>query len=234
MFKALLFDLDGTLLPNDFNLFIRQYFQLLAEKTSHLVEPKKLISQMLLALKAMEENQDAGKTGQEVFSKNFFPHLEVEEEKLFNAFMHFYEDDFPQLKAYTKNNERVFSLMEKAFAKGLDIIIATKPVFPFIAVKERLFWAGVDKFPYKLITSYENMHFCKPNPRYYQEILELINHQAEDCLMIGNDVQEDLTAQKIGIKTFLVEDCLINRNEEKFVTDYQGTIRDLERFIENI
>jgi len=47
--------------------------------------------------------------------------------------------------------------------------------------------------------------------------------------MVGNDVQEDLPAQQLGIKTYLIEDCLIHRGGD-FATDYRGTYADFYMF----
>lgn len=234
MYKVLLFDLDGTLLPNDFDTFIREYFKLLSGKTLSLVEPKKLVTQLLIALKAMEENQDSSKTNQQVFNENFFPYLAVQEKELTILFEEFYANDFAKLRAFTQSEDRIARMLDKIFKKGLEVVIATKPVFPITAIEQRLEWAKVNQFPYKLITCYEKMHFCKPNPKYYLEILELIGCSSEECLMIGNDVQEDLTAQQAGIKTFLLEDYLIHRTGEDFYTDYRGNLDELERFLENL
>ena len=67
----------------------------------------------------------------------------------------------------------------------------------------------------------ERMHFCKPNPAYYQEILELLGAKAEECLMIGNDVEEDMVAATLGIKTRLVTDLLISRDQLQIEPNYR-------------
>ena len=33
-------------------------------------------------------------------------------------------------------------------------------------------------------------------------------------MMVGNDVDEDMVAEKLGMKVFLLTDCLINKHEE--------------------
>jgi len=234
MFKALLFDLDGTLLPNDVDIFISQYTKLLSRKVSHLVEPNKFIHQLLSSTGVMVRDKDKNKTNQEVFLEDFFQGIGLPKEILMPIFDEFYANDFLELKQYMQPNPCVERIMQKAFAKGFIVVVATNPVFPLTAIKQRLAWAGVDGFTYKLVTSYENMHFCKPNQEYYAEILELIGCAPEECLMIGNDVEEDLVAQKVGLKTFLVEDCLICRTDKEFHTDYRGKLTDLENFINKL
>lgn len=234
MIKTLLFDLDGTLLPNDIDIFIREYMKLLSRKIAHLIPPDKFVPRLLASTKAMVENIDKNTTNQEIFLNHFFKGIEMKEEELMPIFDEFYSQNFSNLKEYTQPDPCVLRMINKAFEKGFEVVVATNPVFPLTAIQQRLAWAGVDQFPYKLITSYEIMHFCKPNPQYYEEILEIIQRKPEACLMIGNDVEEDLVAQKVGLKTYLVEDCLIHRNGNELHTDYRGNLMDLENFLNNL
>ncbi len=89
--------------------------------------------------------------------------------------------------------------------------VATNPIFPEIALKKRILWAGLDPGDFALVTTYENSHFCKPNPDYYREILEKLDADPAETVMIGNDTAEDLAAQKAGIRTFIITDCLIDK-----------------------
>ena len=60
------------------------------------------------------------------------------------------------------------------------------------------------------ITSYENSSFCKPNLEYYEEILEVIGKRPEQCIMIGNDVSDDMVSSKLGMETFLITNHIVN------------------------
>ena len=78
-----------------------------------------------------------------------------------------------------------------------------------------------------LYTTYENAHFCKPNLRYYQEILEKIGRRPEECLMVGNDVGEDMVARQLGMEVFLLTDCLINQRSEDLSQYRRGGFPEL-------
>ena len=121
--------------------------------------------------------------------------------------------------------------MEKLLARNTRIVIATNAVFPLTALEQRLAWAGLRDFDFELITSYEVMHFCKPHPEYYKEILSLIGLPPEECLMVGNDIGEDLPAGTIGIKTFLVENLLIDKGAN-FKPDWRGDLNEFFRFVD--
>lgn len=55
--------------------------------------------------------------------------------------------------------------------------------------------------------SYENSHFCKPNPRYYQEILDRLDCRPDEAIMIGDDWENDIEpAARAGLRTYWIED----------------------------
>jgi len=72
------------------------------------------------------------------------------------------------------------------------------------------------------------MHACKPQPEYYQEILDLLRVDAAECMMVGNDAQEDMAASVAGLRTYLVEGpYLIDRGNPRYEPDYRGTLLEL-------
>ena len=85
-----------------------------------------------------------------------------------------------------------------------------------------------------LYTTYENSNYCKPNPMYYKEILDKIGCKAEQCLMVGNDVDEDMVAQSIGMKVFLLTDTLINKQNKDISVYKNGSFDELKEYIETL
>jgi HAD superfamily hydrolase (TIGR01509 family) len=124
-------------------------------------------------------------------------------------------------------------LMQRCHEKKLQVIIATNPVFPRAVTYARLKWGGIDTFDYLHVTSYETSRHCKPNPEYFQEVLERFELEPDQCLMVGNDTEHDLSASRIGIKTFLVDTWLIDRGSD-IVPDFRGNHLDLYRFLGHI
>jgi FMN phosphatase YigB (HAD superfamily) len=117
---------------------------------------------------------------------------------------------------------------------GYEVALATNPIFPSIATRKRISWTGLDYNDFKLVTTYENSSFCKPNLKYYEEILSKLGYQANECLMVGNDVAEDMIASKLGMKVFLLPKCLINKNNEDINKYPHGDFNDLIRFIKSL
>jgi FMN phosphatase YigB (HAD superfamily) len=229
--KAILFDLDGTLLDVDLDKFISQYLNLLAQSVAHIIPPKKFISKILTASKAIEENKSK-KANEEVYVENFFPLEGYTREEIIPFFDKFYEQDFSKLRQYTRKKPEARLVVQKAFDKGYDVIIATTPLLPATAIEQRLEWAGVADFPYRLITTIENSHATKSlnHLLYYDQILDKVGYPAEACLMVG-DEDKDIIAGRLGMKTFLV----IGRNKEfsPNIPDptYKGPLSDLKSLL---
>ncbi|MEN6391961.1 MAG: HAD family hydrolase [Syntrophomonas sp.] len=235
MFKAILFDLDGTLLNIDMDVFLQHYFKRMAQLAPDygLKDSQRLIAQVWKSTDVMIANRDPAVSNEDAFMKDFFEAGDFPEKGTREFFDDYYDRAFPLLHNLCQGHELVPGMIESLLAGSRKVVIATNPVFPIKAIQHRLDWAGIGHFPYDLITSYEVMHFCKPHPEYYREISDMIGVPPEYCLMVGNDREEDLTAASIGMKTYLVEDGLIDRGSN-LRPDWQGTLSQLAVFLDNL
>ncbi|TFG15104.1 MAG: HAD family hydrolase [Promethearchaeota archaeon] len=229
--KAILFDLDGTLIDVDLKKFIPEYLSLLASNVSHLVRSSKVISKLMIASQLIDKN-DGSKTNEQVFNETFFSSIGYTREEMNPYIDKFYEKDFPKLRQYTRQKPAARKVIETAFEKGYDVVIATTPLLPETAIRQRLDWAGVspEEFPYKLITSIENTSANKPNLLYYKSIAQTIGRSTQECLMVG-DEDKDMVAAKLGMKTFLVQSVNTQLELDTPKPDYQGTLIDLEKML---
>lgn len=214
MIKTVFFDLDGTLLPMDQDAFVKDYFGRLVKKLApHGYEPENTVKAVWAGTKAMIKN-DGSVFNERRFWETFPVCTGKDALADLSLFDEFYEKDFPLVSAscgYTEKAAQAIAILKE---KGINIVLATNPIFPAVATKHRMRWAGVSAEDFLYFTTYENSRYCKPNPAYYQEILQNTGLKAEECLMVGNDVSEDMVAQKIGMQVFLLTDCLINRTNE--------------------
>lgn len=231
--KSLLFDLDGTLIELDMSVFLPRYFKALGEHLADLMKPEALITAILNSTEAMINNLDPKMSNKDVFEQDFFKRTGLSPQIAFPLFDSFYEQVFPQLAGTEVRNLAAQRAIELALARGFEVVIATNPVFPQKAIFERLRWGGFANKKFNLITSYENMHFCKPKPQYYAEILSKLGRTPAECWMIGNDVEEDLVAAQLGIKTFLVQDYLIP-GSKKITPTKKGYMADLPDFVNSL
>lgn len=232
--KTILFDLDGTLLPINTDQFIGGYMKAVARYVAHLIPPEQLSTHLWEATNQVIRSTDLSKTNAQVFGEHFYPAVGRGETELEPVFAKFYAEEFPKLKEDLPGLPGLGRQVVQAVAdQGYEIVVATNPLFPMAAIVERLRWIGLDQFPWRLITAYEEMHAAKPNPSYFAEILERIGRRPEECLMVGNDVDEDGAAEKVGIKTFFVTDCLINRREKPLPEGRHGTMAEFLALVES-
>lgn len=234
-YKAVLFDLDGTLLNIDMDYFLKQYFgrMVLMAREQGYQNAEKLVEQVYRSTEQMILNKDPDRTNQEVFEEDFYRSWPYSPNEFNPFFDYFYEQGFPQLRCYCSPFPGVSQMVQGLRKKGCKIVISTNPVFPLRAIEHRLDWAELGHFDFDLVTSFENMHFCKPQIEYYQEIADILGVDAGECLMVGNDVGEDMVAGMIGMKTFLVENMLIDRGE-RLHADWRGKLDALYSFFREI
>lgn len=231
---TVLFDLDGTLLPMDQEQFVKAYFGLLAKKLAgHGYVPEELVKAIWDGTAAMVKNT-GGKTNEEAFWENFAGRYGEEVKKDIPLFDEFYHNEFNGAQTACGFDPDAAKAIAEIRKMGLRVALATNPIFPAIATQNRIRWAGLTPDDFELYTTYENSRYCKPNPDYYREILDKLNVMPEECLMVGNDVTEDMVAQTLGMKVFLMPKCIINK-ENKNINDYpHGDFTQLLEYIRGL
>jgi len=229
--RAVLFDLDGTLLENNVSVFFDTYFRRLAEWVGHLIPPDEFLTHLHAATGAMLKN-DGARTNETVFAETFYPLIGHPRAEMEPLFMDFYTRAFPGLREYTVRRPEASRVVGRAIELGLDVVVATNPLFPDTAIRQRLEWSGAADFPYRLITTYENSRTCKPNLTYFRQIAEYLGYAPEECLMVG-DEEWDMAAGNLGCLTYLVPGV----NTRKRLPDapepaYRGTLGEVIEVIE--
>lgn len=227
MAKAILFDLDGTLLPMDTDKFVKDYIKVLAPIVAKYIDAETFVKALWKGTHAMMADMNPKKTNEEVFEEAFLSVSKVNKEVVWPLFNNFYEHIFPTLSHLSQPTPLAKKVVEEAVDKGYRVAIATNPVFPRSAIEHRIKWAGIEHIPFEVVTIYEECSFTKPHTQYYASICERLELQPEECIMVGNDAQEDMSASQIGLKTFLVEGNIIDRGEPNYPVDDQGTLEEL-------
>ena len=234
MTKAILFDLDGTLLPMDQEVFVRDYLgRMAAFLAPHGYDPQSLIKAVWAGTGAMVKN-DGKALNEDVFWYVFNSILGRDAKQDLALFEEFYRTEFQKAKDSCGFNPAAVEAIRQIKDMGYRLILATNPLFPAIATHSRIRWAGLNPEDFELITTYENSRFCKPNPDYYREILGKIALDGSQCLMVGNDVGEDMIAGTLGMKTFLLTDCLINKTAEDITQYPNGSFPELLHYIRSL
>ena len=233
MLEYVLFDLDGTLHNLDPHAFVKAYLGAIGgyfAKFGH--DPKKLGETILLGTNAMIQG-DGTRTNAEVFWDYYATVYSDKADADKAQFDYFYDNLFDSLRTTSAQIIGAAEAVRKINDMGLKTVLATNPVFPMTAQLKRLGWIGLSKDDFCLITAFEDFHYCKPNPLYYTEIANRLGVKNENCLMVGNDYREDIvTAQKAGMDTFLLPECILNPDKADISSAKQGTFSDLILYIE--
>lgn len=240
--NTVLFDLDGTMLPMDIKEFTDTYILLLSNRLiSAGYDAKEIVAGIWAGQKAMVAN-DGMITNEECFWKTFETFLTKGEDKLDRKYKRklekeitkFYKEDFGVARYVTRPNDVVAECIEILKNKGYQLVVATNPIFPEVATLERLQWAGVNPEDFSMITTYENSCYSKPNLNYYKFLLKILDKDPEDCLMVGNDVHEDMCAKQLGLDVFLIDDCIINEYNEDTFDLKKGNWNVFKEYISNL
>lgn len=223
---TVLFDLDGTLLPMDMENFTNTYFGLLAKKAAPFgFQPEALVAAVWKGTKAMVKN-DGKMANDRRFWDVFCQATGCDEKVLRPVFDGFYEDEFHGARAACGENPLAKRAVQGLKAQGYDVILATNPIFPLAGVRTRLSWVGLSPEDFSYVTTYENCSACKPNPAYFEEILARRGKRPQECLMVGNDGEEDTPALETGMGLYLVTDCLLNPKGRDLGAIPQGSFQD--------
>jgi FMN phosphatase YigB (HAD superfamily) len=188
--------------------FLPAYLHALSVHLAPYTEPKTMVKTLLGATRRMVENRRPDCTLREIFNEAFYPLLGLREEDLRDAIEGFYTDVFPTLKSLTRPDPEAVRAVELAFERGCRILVATNPLFPGSAILHRLEWAGlpVEKYPFELITSYDRMHFSKPNPAFLAECLGILGWPEGPVVMVGDDPVNDIRpARELGLPAYWIK-----------------------------
>ncbi len=232
--KWVLFDLDGTLLPMDQDEFVKSYFGTIAAKMAPFgYNPDELIKGIWKGTGVMIKN-DGSKSNEQAFWDCFSAMFGCDTESEIPRFESYYQTEFDKVKDVCGFNEKARETVDAIAKMGYKLALATNPIFPSIATEKRIKWAGLEKTQFEHFTTYENSSFCKPSLEYYLEIMEKLGCEPKECLMVGNDVTEDMIADKLGMKVFLLTDCLINKNNADISAYPNGSFDDLLKYIKKL
>ena len=233
-YQAILFDLDGTLLPMELEAFTKVYFVALARELAPFgLTPETLLQPFWAATKAMMGNT-TGKTNADVFWETFSAMTGVERARVEPICDAFYATGFQAARAATKENPLAKEAVRIAREKADKVVLATNPLFPMQGQATRLSWLGLAPEDFDLVTCYTSDRHCKPNPAYFHDICARLDLDPARCLMIGNDDREDMhCAVAAGMSAYLVTDCRLPDREHPW-TGEMGTFAEMVEMLQKL
>ena len=230
--KAVLFDLDGTLLPMNLTEFMGEYFKILYNSLEDEKYSKdELYKGVHDSIIKMITSNDGKRTNAEQFLENLNLFFDGAGERIVKRINRIYSNEYIGLRRLCGLDEAAAVAVRALSDAGYKLVLATNPVFPMEAQLTRLSWTGVDASLFDYVTSYENSRSAKPHKEYYEYLLDDLGISASEAIMVGNDTLDDMVAEEAGLDTFLLTACLINRDGRDISKYKNGDFSDLLNYL---
>lgn len=222
MIKAVLLDLDNTLLINPDRAFAVAYLRIIDEFFEQRLNLLHISTYLRETMQSLTGQRKLTQTNLELLLETVAAGSSITTENINATFKAFYDETYPFLRNCVQPVDIAYQLFDYLKAEQFAVVIATNPIYHKDAILQRLAWAGLPSSAeaYALVTHNENMHFAKPDPAYYAEILARIGIEPDEAIMVGDSIKNDITpADSVGLYTYQV----IENNQ---ATAFSGTLQN--------
>lgn len=209
MIKAVLLDLDDTLLLNADRTFVPSYLRLLDQFIRQRWGYPQFSDVLRRFISAAATLRDVRLTNMALAEAIIADATGRDQADMQATFAEFYHDWYPKLRDCVEPVKVAPTLFDNLRSQGYAVVIATNPLYPADAIRQRIEWAGLpgDFSQYALVTHSENMHFVKPDPAYYAEIVARVGVEPDESLMVGDSLTNDMQpAARLGLNTYCITD----------------------------
>lgn len=231
MIKAILLDLDNTLLANPDKPFAQAFLAGVTDHFQRLHGYEDAAKALRESLKALAIEHNGTQSNAERMAVYFQRVSSLSQEETRKAWNSFYSDIYPALMEPCVQPVRgAFELIQALREAGFALVIATNPIYPESAILARMAQVGLptETGTYALVTGAELMHYPKTNPAYYAEILGRIGVEPDEALMVGDSETNDIQpAHAVGLHTFHIT----QEYAEPIQGGFNGTLEDFSALI---
>lgn len=235
--KAVLLDLDNTMILFDETAFYLRYMERIVPFFADLVPEDQFRDRLLRGIRGLLKN-DGDVSNRQFFLDLFCDGDAASRQAIWERFMHFYENEYEKVPVEATTPQGLRRVLDQLDAWGIELVVATNPLFPQIAQEKRLDWVGLDQRRFRLITHLDNMTYVKPRVAYYHQISAMIGWPPQACIMVGNDAVNDMVAGTAGMTTYLTTEADVVdysavtkgrkvRPGQTYGADFTGPLADL-------
>lgn len=210
MIKNILFDLDGTLIKIDQDKFNVEYLSCIGDYFQKYGYDKKLSVKYLFEAIYGVMNNDGRVSNDELFYQYIKNKINISRDLIEKIFNDMIANEYDSLKCCVEKIDLAAKVIKNLKEKNYNLILATNAFFPYDAIKKRMAWGNIDINDFSYVTSIEKCNYFKPNINFYKQIIENNNLKIEECMMVGNDLIEDLVIEELGIPCYIITDNVLN------------------------
>ena len=213
MIRAVLFDLDETLLDLNLEAYVWAFSSHRVRLVSRIatLPPPKVAVPYWRALTGMLARRDDDLTNSDYLDRRFEEEsgVPLADPAIAECISYYDAEVFnPAARASRSIGGRphrgAHACLDMCQRLGLTCALATNPTFPGSLTYERMAWAGLDGFPFAHVSTSENSTRAKPWGRYYREVCDAVGVAPEECLMVGNDPKNDFARDGVPLRTCYV------------------------------
>lgn len=238
MLKAVVFDMDDTLIDINLSAFIAVYAMDVARLLADIARRNPLamlatVTGAMLELNNNDRPQDDRRTNGAFYAESIRRRCDVplDDPVIAEAFTCYEREILPRkndaiIAARPRAGAR--ETVELVLSRGLRVGLFTNPSFSRACVECRMGWGELGDLPFEVVTTMENSTRCKPDPQYYREHLDRMGLSPSEVLMVGNDPKRDFPTPDIGLQT-----AFVGRGEPVRAT-WSGSMADFAKDFDTI
>lgn len=212
MIKAVLFDMDDTLLDINLTAFMARYTADVSRMLAYICDKPTLAVARACArgyLAMDSKSRVDGLTNAELFSREVerICGVPLYEPAIMDAIACYETDVLPKRQGGVVQARPMpggVEAIERVCDLGLTVALATNPCLTERCNRVRMAWGGFADAPFARISHLENSTRLKPSSRYYEEFVSSLGLAPHECLMVGNDAKRDFPRPDIGMPTAYV------------------------------
>ena len=214
MLKAVLFDMDDTLLSINLSAFCAVWGKdvsgiLAAIGRKNAPSTLAGMARVMYELNTNDRKGTDNRTNRAFFNESVRMHcgVDLNDSVVFEALDYYERDILPTRNGRLINahpRKGAHQALDAVASRGLRTALFTNPSFSATGIRCRMGWGELLDAPFELVTSMENSTRVKPSPVYYLESLEKLGLEPHEVLMVGNDPKRDIPVPYCGIETAYV------------------------------
>jgi FMN phosphatase YigB (HAD superfamily) len=196
-------DLDNTLIQVDVDAFVERYARAVARR---LVpeDPQRGMAVVSGASYRLLTERSPGERNRDRLLRALAAELGEEPQALWQRLESVAVEVLPALRPLARPLPGAREVVAEARRRGLRLALATNPIYPRRVIVERMRWSGLREGDVDHVACLEASSATKPDPAFFAELAAALGLEEEECLMVGDDPDQDVPDGESAVHVHLV------------------------------